>query len=331
MRIRSAVGKLRGHAAFWLRAFAQPTIDLTLRTHECLTTRIVESPGRALSEDDLERLVAQLSVVAGKTLPAGDLTYGIFSGERERLSRAIVTLICEEASGRPIAFNALSVMSVELDGQPAEVTHLGLVMVDPEVQGQGLSWVLYGLTTLVLFLRDGLRQKWISNVTQVPAVCGMVCETFSDVFPSPQAGSRVSFAHLQLARGIMRRHRAVFGVGEEAGFDEARFVITNAYTGGSDTLKKSYDGAPKHRDERYNAFCARELDYTRGDDLLQIGRIDLTGARQYLLREVPPGSMPALLAAATALTLQRLVLPVLHWLDDSRVFGILRPRNGSGP
>jgi hypothetical protein len=331
MRIRSAVGKLRGHAAFWLRAFAQPTIDLTLRTHEGLTTRIVESPGRALSEDDLERLVAQLRVVAGKTLPAGDLTYGIFSGERERLSRAIVTLICEEASGRPIAFNALSVMSVELDGQPAEVTHLGLVMVDPEVQGQGLSWVLYGLTTLVLFLRDGLRQKWISNVTQVPAVCGMVCETFSDVFPSPQAGSRVSFAHLQLARGIMRRHRAVFGVGEEAGFDEARFVITNAYTGGSDTLKKSYDEAPKHRDERYNAFCARELDYTRGDDLLQIGRIDLTGARQYLLREVPPGSMPALLAAATALTLQRLVLPVLHWLDDSRVFGILRPRSGSGP
>src|SRR5262245_33197739 len=142
MQIRSAVGKLRGYAAFWLKAFTQPTIDLTMRTHEGLTTRIVESPGRTLSEDDLERLVAQLRVVAGKTLQAGDLTYGIFSGERERLSRAIVTLICEEASGRPIAFNALSVISVELDGQPAEVTPLGLVMVDPEVQGQGLSWVL---------------------------------------------------------------------------------------------------------------------------------------------------------------------------------------------
>ena len=218
------VGKLRSHAAFWLKAFAQPTIDLTLRTHEGLTTRIVESPGRALGEDELERLVAQLRVVAGKTLSAGDLAYGIFSGERERLSRAIVTLICEEASGRPIAFNALSVMPVELDGQPAEVTHLGLVMVDPDVQGQGLSWVLYGLTTLVQFIRGGLRPKWISNVTQVPAVCGMVCETFSDVFPSPQSVNRASFAHLQLARGIMRGHRAVFGVGTEAGFDEARFT-----------------------------------------------------------------------------------------------------------
>ncbi len=327
-RVSSATSQLRGHAAFWLKAFSQPSIDLALRTHEGLTTRIVESPGTSLAEDDLRQLVDDLRTVAGKTLPAGDLTYGMFSGERERLSRAIVTLISEEATGRPIAFNALSVMPVELDGQSTEVTHLGLVMVDPDVQGQGLSWVLYGLTTLVLFIRGGLRPKWISNVTQVPAVCGMVGETFSDVFPSPQSGSRASFAHLQLARGIMRAHRAVFGVGEEAGFDEARFVISDAYTGGSDALKKSFETAPKHRDEQYNAFCARELDYSRGDDLLQIGRIDLAAARRYLMSEVPAGSMPGLLATSAVLALQRLVLPVMHWMNDRRAFGILRPRGG---
>jgi hypothetical protein len=324
----AALARLRGYAGFWLKAFSQTNIDLTLRTHTGLRTRIVESPALSLSQDELDELVAQLRTVAGKTLPAGSLTYGIFSGERERLSRAIVTLIYEEATGRPIAFNALSAMDVELDGEREQVTHLGLVMVDPEVQGQGLSWVLYGLTTLVLFARDGLRPKWISNVTQVPAVFGMVCETFSDVFPSPQPLARQSFAHLQLARGIMRLHRAVFGVGAEAGFDEARFIITDAYTGGSDALKKSYDVAPKHRDEQYNAFCARELDYARGDDLLQLGRIDLAGARRYLLREVPHGSLPALLAASAVLSLQRLILPVLHWLDDSRAFGSLRPRGG---
>jgi hypothetical protein len=328
MQIRSATSQLRGHAAFWLKAFSQPSIDLALRTHEGLTTRIVESPGTSLAEGDLRQLVDDLRTVAGKTLPAGDLTYGMFSGERERLSRAIVTLISEEATGRPIAFNALSVMPVELDGQSTEVTHLGLVMVDPDVQGQGLSWVLYGLTTLVLFIRGGLRPQWISNVTQVPAVCGMVGETISDVFPSPQSGSRASFAHLQLARGIMRAHRAVFGVGEEAGFDEARFVISDAYTGGSDALKKSFETAPKHRDEQYNAFCARELDYSRGDDLLQIGRIDLAAARRYLMSEVPAGSMPGLLATSAVLALQRLVLPVMHWMNDRRAFGILRPRGG---
>ena len=120
----------------------------------------------------------------------------------------------------------------------------------------------------------------------------------------------------------------VFGVGDEAGFDEARFVITDAYTGGSDALKKTFEEAPKHRDAKYADFCARELDYDRGDDVLQIGRIDLAAARSYLLEQVPHRSLPGLLAATVILTLQRLVLPVLHWLDDSRSFGILRPRHG---
>ena len=328
-RIRSVLSRLRGQAGFWWKAFRQSCIDLSLRTHAGLTTRIVESPGTSLDQHELDELVSQLRTVAAKTLPAGSLTYGIFSGDREPLARAIVTLIQEEATGRPIAFNALSVMRLELDGAPVDVTHLGLVMVDPDAQGQGLSWVLYGLTTLVLFMRGGLRSKWISNVTQVPAVCGMVCETFSDVFPSPQSEARQSFAHLQLARGIMRHHRSVFGVGAEAGFDEARFVITNAYTGGSDALKKTYDVAPKHRDEKYNVFCARVLDYNRGDDILQIGRIDVAGARRYLLGEVPPGSLPALLAASAVLALQRLLLPVAHWMDDSRPLGMLRPRRGA--
>jgi hypothetical protein len=127
----------------------------------------------------------------------------------------------------------------------------------------------------------------------------------------------------------MRQHRGVFGVSEQAGFDEARFVITDSYTGGSDALKKPFDAAPKHRDEQINAFCARELDYARGDDLLQIGRIDLPAARRYLLGDVPPGSLPALLATSAALALQRLVLPLAHWMDDGRAFGVLRPRAGS--
>ena len=325
-RLRSGYDRLRGMGAFWLRALSQPAIDLTLRTHAGMQTRIVESPGLSLPQEELARLVAQLRAVAAKTLPQDELTYGVFSGKREPLARAIVTLICDETTGQPIAFNALAVMDVTLDGAPAEVTHLGLVMVDPQVRGQGLSWVLYGLTALVLFVRDGLRPKWMSRVTQVPAVAGMVGETFSDVFPSPDPAARRSFAHLQLGRDIMRRHRQVFGVGPEAGFDEARFVITNAYTGGSDALKKTFADAPKHRDERYNAFCARELNYDRGDDLLQIGRIDLGGARRYLLSEVPRRSLPGLLAAGVVLGLQRLLLPLMHWLDDTRPFGALRPR-----
>ena len=329
MKIVAAAKRVRDTIAFWLTALGQEAMDLSLRTHAGLRARIVESPGTTLDDAALAALVADIRAVAGTTLPAGDLTYGIFSGQREALARAIVTLVSDATSGRPLAFNALSVMQVERDGEPQEVVHLGLVMVDPDARGKGLSGVLYGLTTLLLFIRDGLRPKWISNVTQVPAVAGMVCETFSDVFPSPLPQARRSFAHLQLARGIMRAHRTVFGVGDEAGFDETSFVISNAYTGGSDALKKTFDDAPKHRDAIYNGFCARELDYVRGDDLLQIGRIDLAAARRYLLREIPSGSLPALLAASAVLALQRLVLPLVHWFDDTRPFGTLRPRTSS--
>ena len=330
MTIVAAAKRVRDYVAFWLAALGQETMDLSLRTHAGLRARIVESPGTTLDDVALEHLVADLREVAGKTLPAGDLSYGIFSGQRDALARAIVTLVSEETSGRPIAFNALAVIEVARDGEPQQVIHLGLVMVDPDARGKGLSGVLYGLTTLLLFVRDGLRPKWISNVTQVPAVAGMVCETFSDVFPSPLPQARQSFAHLQLARGIMRAHRAVFGVGPEAGFDEDRFVITNSYTGGSDALKKSFDAAPKHRDAIYNDFCARQLDYVRGDDVLQLGRIDLAAARRYLLREIPSGSLPALLATSAVLALQRMILPLVHWFDDRRGFGTLRPRLPSG-
>lgn len=309
----------------WWRMLASPRLDLTLATHSGLTTRIVGRPGLILDDAELEQLVASLKAIAGRTLAVGELTYGVFSGDRQRLSKTIVTLITETATGKPIAFNALALMDAMIDGEPAEIMHLGLVMVDPDVRGKGLSGVLYGLTVLILFLRGGLRPRWISNVTQVPAVVGMVCETFSDVFPSPDPGTRQSFAHLSLGRQIMHRHRAVFGVGEDAGFDEARSVITNAYTGGSDDLKKSFETAAQHREARYNDFCHTELDYGRGDDVLQLGRIDLAAARRYLIGQLPHGSLPAVAGAGLFVMLQRLILPVLHWLDTTRTFGTLRP------
>lgn len=311
---------------FWLRALTKPALDLTLTTHPGLVTRIIERPGAVLDDAALAALVEQLRIVASRTLAQGALSYGVFSGERERLSQTIITLITEKESGKPIAFNALAQMRVTLNGDPQEVTHLGLVMVDPDLRGRGLSGVLYGLTVLVLFIRGGLRPRWISNVTQVPGVVGMVSQTFSEIYPSPDPGARQSFAHLTLARQIMRDHRHVFGVGPEAGFDEARSVITNAYTGGSDDLKKSFMAAAQHREPRYNAFCESELDYGRGDDLLQLGRIDLPAARRYLLGQLPRASLPGLLGAGAFLLLQRLVLPVLYWLDDGRRFGLLRPR-----
>ena len=298
-------------------------LDTTVSAGPGLRSRIVERPGLGLAPTDLAALVADVRSVARSVLGERDLTYGIFSGDPETLARTVLTVVYEKRTGRPVAFNALAILDADLGGRTVEVLHLGLVMVRPDVRGAGLSATLYGLTCVLLFVRRQCRGVWVSSVTQVPAVVGMVAETFSDVYPG-RPGARRSFQHERLARQIMGRWRHAFGVGDEAGFDAERFVITDAYTGGSDELKKTFETAAKHREAVYNALCAAELDYGRGDDLLQIGQIDMRAAGRYLARVAPPDTVPGLIGGFALLMIQTALLPLVHWLDHNQPWGSLR-------
>lgn len=277
-----------------------------------------------MAQEALAALTADMGAVARAALPNGDLTYGALSGDRERLSASVITLLYDRKTGAPIAFNALAWLPVSLRGRAAHVLHLGLVMVDPAARQRGLSWLLYGFTCFVLFLRGGARPIWVSNVTQVPAVFGMVSENFAGVYPAPGA-ERPTFEQLLLARQITDKHRHAFGVGPEAIFDPTRFVIANAYTGGSDDLKKKFADAPKHRKDAFNAMCARELDYQRGDDFLQLGQMNMAAAQKYVWDIVPRGSLPGLIASALLSVAQGLLLPIIHWFDASTAWRSLRP------
>lgn len=298
-------------------------LDMMVSAGSGLRSRIVERPGMGLASADLAALVENVRSIAHSVLGDCDLTYGLFSGDPETLARTVLTVVYEKRTRRPVAFNALVILDADLGGRSVEVLHLGLVMVRPDVRGAGLSGTLYGLTCVLLFVRRQCRGMWVSSVTQVPAVVGMVAETFSDVYPGRPAARR-SFQHERLARQIMGRWRRAFGVGDEAGFDPDRFVITDAYTGGSDALKKTFAAASKHRDAIYNDLCAAELDYGRGDDLLQIGQIDMRAAGRYLARVAPPETLPGLIGGFALLMIQTAFLPLVHWLDHTQAWGSLR-------
>ena len=313
----------------WLRGLVQSHLDLRFSPAAGVDTRVVDRPGRWMAPAALAALVEDVRAVARETLPDGDLNYGVLGGDPERLKATVLTIVYDKETRRPIAFNALAWMPMTLRGRAVDVLHMGLVMVSPQARSQGLSWILYGLTCFLLFARGGMRPVWISNVTQVPAVVGMVTESFAQVFPTPD-GAPQTFEHLFIARQIMRDHRHVFGVGPEAGFDETHFVITNAYTGGSDDLKKTFAQAAKHRQDKYNDLCARLLDYGRGDDFLQIGQVNMAAAQKYAYAEVPRESLPGLVIGGAFLGLQSLLLPLIHWLDAKRPWGSLRPSQSSG-
>ncbi len=312
----------------WLRGLVQSHLDLRFSPAPGVETRVVDRPGLWMAPEVLAALVDDARAVARETLPEGDLHYGVLGGDPERLKATVLTIVYDRATKAPIAFNALAWMPMTLRGRPIDVLHMGLVMVSPRARSQGLSWILYGLTCFLLFARGGMRPIWISNVTQVPAVVGMVTESFAQVYPTPDDAPQ-TFEHLFIARQIMRHHRHVFGVGPEAGFDERRFVITNAYTGGSDNLKKTFEQAARHRQDKYNTLCAETLDYGRGDDFLQIGQVNMAAAQKYAFAEVPRASLPGLVISGAFLGLQSLLLPLIHWLDARKPWGSLRPVKGA--
>jgi hypothetical protein len=300
-------------------------LDVNLPVGRDIRVRVVECPGEWMEPENVADLLEDMREVVRQGI-GKDLGYGVLAGDPERVRRAVITLLYERRQRRLIAFNALSYMTIELRGRSTRALHLGLVMIDPGYRAKGLSWVLYGLTCMLVFVRQGLRPLWISNVTQVPSIVGKVAESFVTAYPNPFHNSRRSFDHLCVGREIMRKHRNVFGVGPEAGFDEEHFVITNAYTGGSDNLKKTYAEAPKHRDERANELCRSQLNYDRGDDFLQVACFDQSAALRYLLRDVPRNSLPGLLYRLVFLLLGRILLPLLHWLSPREAMGELRAR-----
>ncbi|HUF69718.1 MAG TPA: hypothetical protein VMM79_13830 [Longimicrobiales bacterium] len=307
-----------------LRKLTWKHIDLEIRVADGTHVRVVGRPGLWMPPQEQLRLVEELRSVVSETVDHGVLDYGVLTGDQERLDNGILTILYESETGRPVAFNAMMLMRLLIRGRPQDVLHLGLVVVDPAFRSRGLSWVLYGLSVLLLSFRKQLRPLWISNVTQVPAVVGMVTDSFTGVFPTAR-NARRSYDHLDIARQILRDHRHIFGVGPDAGFDFDRFIITNAYTGGSDNLKKSFAVAPKHRDEIHNEFCVTSLDYDRGDDFLQIGQFTFADARRYLLRSVPRGSLGSILYHALFLAAGSIALPLIHWFTPGVQMGDLRP------
>ena len=255
---------------FKARRIGLRTSHLEFPTVRGVRIRILERPGLWMAPERRDELLDELRTVAARSTPDGPLDYGVLSGSKERWDRCVLTLLRDERTGRLVGFSAMSFLDVRVGGRLEKVLHLGLLMMDPSFTGRGFSRLVYAMSLVLVLARRGGRSFWVSNVSQVPAVIGMVAGALDSVHPAP--GTAPTSDHLQLARGIMARHRSVFGVGDEAGFDKERFVITNAYTGGSDHLMKTWHEAPRHRSSEINEWCRERLDYERGDDVLQLAR-----------------------------------------------------------
>jgi len=247
------------------------TIDLS----KDLTLKFWERPGQWCNQEELNSLVEDLRTIVknsddGKDSPE----YGVLMGDVEDLKKRIITIIYSK-DGTPLAFSAKVYIDLLIGVKKINVLHLGLAFVSKEARGKNLTSLIYSFPSLIILLKNAFRKQWISNVTQVPAVFGLVQDFYSNSYPTCN-GAVQDYKHKVISKKIFDNGKHFFGVGEEAVFEEQKQIIRNSYTGGSDNLKKTFEeSTPYREDPRVNAYMQSNLDYARGDDVLQLAELDI--------------------------------------------------------
>lgn len=306
---RNIIGKLLAQEDFF---------SCELQISEKLYFKIWERPGRWCDEEELKKITKDVRSVIDNSDDGKDTPeYGILTGDKADLEQRVVSIIYDE-SDEAIGFSAQAYIDLKIGLTPISVLHLGLVYISDKARGKNITVLLYSLPSLILMMKNAFRKQWISNVTQVPAVFGLVQDFYSKTWPSLNMKSP-SYEHKVLAKRIYDEAKEVFGVGEDSSFDYKRHIIINAYTGGSDNLKKTFEECTPYRlNDEVNTYMKENLDYDRGDDVLQLAQLDIWLFVKVLKNKVIRSNYSAVVFNLFIFFFIALILPYLRWLIPNK-------------
>jgi hypothetical protein len=259
--------------------------DLALRTHSRPLTRVQRAPARDghvvtyffpgtwMDDADLERLRGELEGVARDRLgvvPA----YGVFLPGRMPYANRIVTLLYRRDGEPPLGFSAMVHCPVVHAGEAIDVLNLGLAVTRQSAARMAPLWPLYMQPLRRYYTDRAFRAFWIGAFTAKPLAIGAIADTFSEVHPNYRRPATPDALQLAIARRFFGQWRGESGVGADAAFDEASFVVRAGTDEPSAPLRRRFAELPMSRVAAANEFCRRTLDHDRGDELLMVGKLD---------------------------------------------------------
>ncbi len=259
-------------------------------------------PGRTHSAARLRALVDELRACAAASFEAEAPNYQALSGRKEDLERAVIG-IARRPDGDLAAFSTCVLLPVEGIG---DVFHLGLTCVRPEDRSAGLTHRLLARTCLTYVLQaKPLGRVWVSNVACVLSSLGNVALHFDDVHPSPFRAKAPSPEHVRIAEAISTHFREPVAIDAAAEFDPATFVMRGSVPG-TVFEKREADQRYHHRNTHLNTWYSDRMDFTRGDEVVQVGTMSAIGALRHLVKRtlglkprfVPSTPAPARIEAA---------------------------------
>ncbi len=239
---------------------------------------IYDRPGRYLNQIELDSLIADLKSVASECLDEIP-DYQCLSGKREEFDRLIIA-VSRSKDGKMLGFCSSYILDVGVHGQ---VLHLGLTCVLPLARRMGLTHKLTSKVVTTYLLRYSLfKQSWVSNVACVLSSLGNVALHFDDVYPSPY-NSSPSKDHVEIAKMIDGMYRHELFIRNEAKFNEKNFIFEESVLG-NQFQKSETDKRYHHRSKSLTDYYASLMDFGRGDEVLQIGKVSLLTFPCYLLK-----------------------------------------------
>jgi len=232
------------------------------------TYEMFDRPGTWMTEDQLDALQERLIGVAVRRLGSRP-QYGFFADSR-CLDNKLVTICSRD--GQDLCFNAMAYLG-EYRNRP--VVHLGSVY---SLEGQkGRMQMLYLWSSLYLLIRHGFRKVYITSLTHTPRIFGSVEKSYSKVYPCAGADRDPEPFHIEIRDLLMKTYLKEFPFMTPPVIDEY-FVIKGfrRMADGSLLFPDTRATVPKHRQSAYNTFCLERLDYENGDDILQVGIMQIT-------------------------------------------------------
>lgn len=239
---------------------------------------IYNRPGKSLSEENLKKLHGEILSVARESLDEIP-HYQCLTGERKEYSRVIISLARNE-NGKVLGFCSSYILEVGKE----KVLHLGLTCVSPEARGLGLTHKLSSKVVKFYLLRYSLlKAAWISNVACVLSSLGNVALHFENVYPSPFK-KMPSKKQKEIAQFISENYRFELYINRGAEFCDKSFVFRESVTG--TMFEKSADDKNFfHRDSELNQFYRTRINFERGDEILQIGKVSLLSIPKYFIKK----------------------------------------------
>lgn len=241
---------------------------------------VYDRPGRYLNQVELDSLIADLRSVASECLDELP-DYQCLSGHRKEFERLIIS-VSRSNEGKMLGFCSSYILDA---GEHGQVLHLGLTCVLPLARRMGLTHKLTSkVLTTYLFRYSLFKESWVSNVACVLSSLGNVALHFDDVYPSPYLASP-SVDHQAIAKMINEKYRWELYIRDEAKFDERKFIFEESVLG-NQFQKSEQDKRYHHRSKKMTEFYANMMNFERGDEVLQIGKVSLLTFPRYLLKNL---------------------------------------------